>query len=241
MKCRIENGTLVISLPITTPTGKVRVKRTVAGQAADPVACRSTPIQTGDYLEWQISYDTDDLAEPSALRDLPLQKPQGIRYACELAWLIRNSHNIGLISDRQLDDLKQFVATPLDQGIEESEKIERQEDTEAETIATLHGFRRHLLLTPNYLFIANNYQIEIKISHKQRAVGNQAMIYVNLPVGSCRSLTGAPLIGRCAERNEQVEYLINADNVSLMQNTVMGFALASQAHRQDLRLILAGL
>ena len=44
-----------IIIPITTPTGKVRMKRR-RNLFGEPVATRSVPIATEDYIEWQISY-----------------------------------------------------------------------------------------------------------------------------------------------------------------------------------------
>jgi hypothetical protein len=195
MNCNINSGQLHVTLPITTPTGKVRVKRPVEGASSDPVACRSTPILNGDYLEWQISYDTDSLNEPSALQEVEIRKPQGVRYGCELVWLLKNGKDINLISQDRFNILQELVNSPLISGIEESEKIERSVDMDAVTIATERGFQRNILRVPNYLKIAQAYSVEIKIAHKQRAVGNQAMIYVNLPISSCQPLNSRPIVG----------------------------------------------
>jgi len=241
MNCAISNKTLRISLPITTPTGKVRVKRPVKGYASEPIACRSVPVRSGDYLEWQISYDTDSLNEPSVLKNVVLQKEQGVRYGCELAWLIQKSRDTGILPRTEYDALKRLVGTPLDQGIEESERVARAEDTKALTIAAEHGFVRHTLHVPNYLKTQTAYQVEIKIAHKQRAVGNQAMVYVNLPVEICQSQNGSPLVGRCAEKAEQLDYLIDSRNVGVVTDTVLAFALASRAHRDDLNQIFSKL
>ena len=138
MEYRTLNDQIIVSLPITTPTGKVRVKRPVAGYAAEPVACRSLPMMADDYLEWQI---------------------------------------------------------------------------------------------------AGSYAVEIKIAHKQRAVGNQAMIFVNLPLKYCQSKGSQPLIGRCADKSEKADYAINAGNVEMVFDTFVAFALASVSHRNDLKMI----
>ena len=61
MEYKTFKDRIVISLPITTPTGKVRVKRPIAGNAADPVFCRRVQIEAEDYLEWQIGYACDAL------------------------------------------------------------------------------------------------------------------------------------------------------------------------------------
>lgn len=237
MNCKTTNDSVCISLPITTPTGKVRVKRPVRGGESEPVACRSTQIHEGDYLEWQISYDTDSLNLPSVLRDVALNKEQGVRYGCELAWLVRQVRDTGMMSKAEFSRLTDMVRAPLENGIEESERILRSIDDTANTIATKQGFVRNILHVPNYLKETELYGVEIKIAHKQRAVGNQAMIFVNLPVNACKSQNSRPLIERCADKLEQIDYIIDGNNVGLISDTVTAFAIASQSHRNDLKMI----
>lgn len=67
MEYIINGNQIQVILPITTPTGKVRVKRPIAGHAANPVACCTVPLAQGDYLEWQISYDTEEANAPSVV------------------------------------------------------------------------------------------------------------------------------------------------------------------------------
>jgi len=237
MEYRIEDRKIRVSLPITTSKSKVRVKRPVSGHEPEPVACRSIPVRGGDYLEWQISYDTPSLNEPSVLKKVVLNKPQGVRYGCELVRLIVESRKIGILSRESFFELKALVNAPLDAGIEELERVQREEDSAASTIATEYGFVRHYLRVPNYIKNADAYSVEIKIGPKQKAVGNQAMVYVHLHVSHCRGENGRPLIGRYAEKNEKAEYLIGADNGTLIYDTVTAFALASVDHRNDLKMI----
>ena len=237
MEYRTLNDQIIVSLPITTPTGKVRVKRPVAGYAAEPVACRSLPMMADDYLEWQISYDTDELDDPSVLHEVVLNKAQGVRYGCELVRLLVECRSKGILPDNRFQELRQLVFATLDAGIEELEKIRREDDSQAKTIATKYGFSRHYLRVPNYLRVAGSYAVEIKIAHKQRAVGNQAMIFVNLPLKYCQSKGSQPLIGRCADKSEKADYAINAGNVEMVFDTFVAFALASVSHRNDLKMI----
>ena len=237
MEYNIQNNRISISLPITTPTGKTRVKRPVQGYAPEPVACRSVVMQQNDFLEWQISYDTDSLQEPSVLHNVVLNKLQGVRYGCELVRLIVEGRRIGILAEARFLELKELVSTPMEAGIEELEQIQREEDPTAQTIASRYGFTRHYLRVPNYLRTTPAYSVEIKIAHKQRAVGNQAMIYLNLPLKRCQSQTDRPLVGRCAEKSEEAHYIIDRDNVALVYDAVVAFALASLDYRNDLRMI----
>lgn len=237
MEFRVQGNKITISLPITTPTGKARVKRPVKGFLSEPVVCRSKPIEDTDYLEWQISYDTDSLQEPSVVKSVILDKPQGIRYGCELTCLLVESGKLGLLPQEKFRELEILVKTPLEAGIEELEKIRREEDVSAKTIAAGYGFTRHYLRVPNYLKETASYSVEIKIAHKQKAVGNQAMIYLNLPVKLCQSQSSALLIGRCAEKNEKADYIIDCKNIGIIFDTIVAFALASVDHRNDLKMI----
>lgn len=237
MEFKAQGNKITISLPITTPTGKVRVKRPIQDFLPEPVACRSKPIEDTDYLEWQISYDTDSLLEPSVVKRVALNKPQGIRYGCELTCLLVESSRLGLLPQDKFKELEILVRTPLEAGIEELEKIKREADASAKTIATGYGFTRHYLHVPNYLKETGAYSIEIKIAHKQRAVGNQAMIYVNLPIKLCQSQSSTPLINRCAEKSEKADYIIDCKNVGMIFDAIVAFALASIDHRNDLKMI----
>jgi R.Pab1 restriction endonuclease len=232
---------IIISLPLTTPSGKVRVKRPVAGCASNPVACRSVPIEKNDYLEWQISYDTDTHIKPSALRTVKFQKTKTkARYGYELVWLLYQAKKRNILPSARYKNLRKLVFGKMISGIEESEKIQMHSDLGAKTTATEHGFVRHYLHTPNYLLAAKSYSIELKIAHKQRATGNQAMIYVHVPLNRCQSNTKkTPLIGRCAIKREKANYIIDASCVDLICNTIVAFALASVAHRNDLQKILS--
>jgi hypothetical protein len=203
VKYKTKNDRVIVTLPLTTPSGKVRVKRPVAGHVADPVASRREPLTEDDYLEWQISYDTDSPDKPSVLRSVKLNKPKGVRYGYELVRLLFETKKIGILPNTRFKELRQLVFTPLNAGIEELEKITKNDDSKAKTVATKFGFSRHYLHVPNYFRVADSYAVEIKITHKQKAIGNQAMVYVNLPLKYCKSQNKQPLIGRCANKLEK--------------------------------------
>lgn len=241
MEYIINGNQIQVILPITTPTGKVRVKRPIAGHAANPVACCTVPLAQGDYLEWQISYDTEEANAPSVVPGVVLQKPQGTRYGYELVRLLVESRNIGALSNERFDELDQLVHAPFQGGIEEQEQIARVDDPDANTVATQFGFSRHYLHVPNYWRTGTTYSVEIKIAAKQRAVGNQAMIFVNLPVEHCESQNDVPLIGRRANSKEKIRFTVGAHNVDVVYDTIVAFAVASEAHRNDLRMIFNAL
>ncbi len=237
MKIDIKDKKIIIDLPITTPTGKVRVKRPVEGFAPEPVACRSKEILENDYLEWQIGYDTDNLNEPSVIHKPPIQKEVGTRYGYELTRLIIEGSKLGLITEDEIAELKDLITADFD-GVEETEKIElKQAPHSTQYIGEKFGFTRHQLITPDYIKKVTKYAVEIKISHKQRAVGNQSMIFLNLPVRFCTAQDGSSIIGRIAEKKEEILYVIDSTNRKLIFDTTLAFVVGSKAHRKDIELI----
>ena len=240
MEWRTLNGAVEFKLPITTPTGKVRVKRPRAGHAPEPVACRSKPMIAGDYLEWQISYDTPDRDNPSVVLEAELHKAAGLRFGCELVRLMVEVHRLGLLPAARWNELRTLLDAQIaTDGIEERERIITTPPA-ADAVADAHGFRRFVQHVPDYLKTTPSYTVEIKIAPKQRAVGTQAMIYVHLPVQACSAEAGA-LPGRTAVQKEQVTYTITAANSTLVSDTVLAFVLASRSHAQDIKLIFDAL
>lgn len=237
MKINIKDSKIIIDLPITTPTVKVRVKRPIEGFAPEPVACRSKDILENDYLEWQIGYDTENLNEPSIILKPPIQKEIGTRYGYELARLIVEGKKLGLITEDEIDELKDLIAADFN-GVEEAERIElKHAPNSTPDIGEKFGFKRHQLITPDYIKRGEKYAVEIKISHKQRAVGNQSMIFLNLPVHFCTAQDGSPIVGRIAEKKEEIQYVIDSTNRKLIFDTTLAFVVGSKAHRNDINLI----
>jgi len=233
---------LILSLPVTAPTSKVRAKRPRAGRQAEPLATRQTAFSPEDYLEWQISYDTADPKFPTALRSLSFQK-EGRRetfYPCELAFLVQHAKNSGLLSAGDFEELCRLASGDVEGGgIEESERIlENEENATLFPPAQKYGFRRSVRLTPRYVKMCENYVVEVQVSPKQRAVGNQAMIYLCIPIKFCTDEEDASPIGRVAKKNESLKFKIQRNNADMIKDTVIAFLLASQRHRRDIHEIL---
>jgi len=243
MESRTASNSIEIFLPITTPTGKARVKRPRPGFVSDPVACRSRPMLAGDYLEWQISYDTDNLHDPSVVREVVLQKDVGTRYGSELVRLIVEARRLRLLPEARWQELRALIATRIGtDGIEERERIAVAAAAQTDDpVQSTFGFHRFLHHVPDYLKSGTRYAVEIKIGAKQRAVGTQAMIYVHLPLDVCVGENGRPLAGRTAEKSEKAAYVIDSANAALITDTTLAFILASRDHAHDIQLIFDAL
>ena len=221
------------------PTSKVRVKRLEDGLISTPVACRSFEIEENDYLEWQIGYDTADLHQPSIMKDVILQKEVGTRYGYELTTLLAEGYKTGLITKEEICELKNLMDMDFCR-IEETEQIELEDAPDKRyNIENEFGFKRYVLKTPDYIKKHEKFNVEIKIAHKQRAVGNQAMIFLNLPIRHCRPINGSPLIGRIAEKKEKIQYIIDETNRTIIYDTLLAFIIGSKSHRDDIKLIFS--
>jgi hypothetical protein len=243
VKGSVEKSSLIITLPLTGTTSKIRVKRPIIGFESEAVSCCTNAMQTGDYLEWQIGYDTADIAAPTVVKGASVSKLKNNkkerRHGYELIWLFKHAADLGLITESRRGRLLKLVNEPLVDGIEEMERIQMVLAEPSQNEATKHGFSRHQFHVPSYFKGADSYAIQVKIAPKQRAVGNQAMIYVHLPISHCTTMDGSELSGRVAARNEHVRYEIRDANSLLIDDCIVAFAQASCTHRNDLKKLLA--
>ena len=176
--CDVEylNGRLICYLPITTPTGKVRVLR-----GDQPVATRQSPLHKGDVIEWQISYFTNGhqrLVELGKLLDLACH--HNIIGRDEL---LRFLTKIG--TQREFFAQRYSISTSLG-GLPED----------------FYGFSVLKKTVPVLVRNINNILIWVELRHKQRAVGFQPMLYLRIPVEAVLP----NLVGRTAEPRQVVTW-----------------------------------
>ena len=227
----ISKPALHIKLPITTPTGKARVKRRKNNREFGiPIATRQKMLTDRDYIEWQISYDSDD--NKDACRDIVLQRGKKVRYGYELSCYLYQGLKANLFSKTHLDQLQQFV-NEVDEVRTFSEhfaitqgEVETQKRY-AMSFAVLHAHH------PILFFDRNDYSVEVAIKHRQYAVGYQTMLYVCLPLPNCKEYGN--LKNRVANAKEEVTFTINE---AFVCDCFKIFALCSPQHLQDVRSIL---
>ncbi len=239
MEIKTTSKGIEISLPLTTPTGKVRVKRPMENQLSIPVSTKSITLEKTDYLEWQISYDTDNLKESSIVKELILNKQDGVRYGCELAKILLEAYNFRLITKDDMTGWLEFAQQVQSKGIAKMDRIQIVEAVQIPlSLPEELGYKRWTQNIPNYLKHNTHYSVEIKLFPKQKAVGVQPMIYIWLPLEQCMTETGASPVGRTAQTKEKVKYIINQSNTDLITDTVKAFCLASEKHNADMVMIL---
>ncbi|WP_048146495.1 R.Pab1 family restriction endonuclease [Pyrococcus abyssi] len=202
-----ENGKIVVRLPITRPTSKIRVKKIENGVGI-PVSTRKKSFPSDEnlrdyYIEWQISYARDG------------------KYDYELSRMVRLAHEHGILTYNDIyellkfaDDVKSYLE---DKGI-------RRESTNEE----LYGFNIYEDVYPvAKKELPSGEFIGIVLKHKQRAVGYQSMVYVCIPLTNVEP----SLAGRVARRNEVVKYEVPVD---LMKELLKAFIIASETHKNDI-------
>jgi len=148
---------IICKLPLTQPTGRVRVKR--KGQ---PIAVRQEPISDEDVLEWQIAY-RDDEGNPT-----------------ELGIMLQLAQKHTLLTPTDLTQLLAFIEAQSEFCDEKFAVID--EPTPKEFCGFKVWWRKHPLLRYE---VRNEAVIEIEVRHRQRAVGFQSMVFLFVPVRFC--------------------------------------------------------
>jgi len=144
-------------LPLTSPTGRVRVKR-----SGHPIATRQTELRADDVIEWQIAYRDDK----GHLVELG-----------QILWLAKKHGVLGLKEVVALEDFVSAQSRFCDEQF-----VIVTEPSEQEFCGFKLHWRKHPLLRRE---IGDGTAIEIELRHRQRAVGFQAMVFLLIPVSQC--------------------------------------------------------
>jgi len=231
----VRNRKLIIQLPLTNPTGKIRVKRrNKAANYGLPKATRTEIFTEDDYVEWQISYATQNPPEESKVADIIINNNQ---IGFELTKLLVEGINLKIFSKDDIQKLEEFIndVKPTE-TLEENEKIFRENNLQE----IKGGFKKFVEKVP--IFIKYNeemgYFVEISLKHKQRAVGLQAMVYLCIYIKILKDMHENSLIGRVASTGEFGQIEITPKNKVMITDVVKAFSIASLQHKNDILKIL---
>lgn len=233
---------LFVNLPMTKPTGKIRIKRrSFFAQYGEPVAPRQAALSQTCYVEWQIGYDLLSTNENKGKTSLQFQTFRNYKgenkYAYELSEVLFYAYQNGLLGGNAIKDCHDAIQTVADADtFEESVSISRT-DPHMRTINGL-PFYEMSVSYPLFVHRFGQYEIftEIMVREKQRAVGTQAMLYVCLPI---TSLTFQhPAIGRTLEAKECAEWRIGENEAALALELFRVFGMLSPKHRHDVSALL---
>ena len=242
-KVCVADNELKVILPLTKPTGKIRIKeRSFFGEYGLPVAGRTQNLGLKNYVEWQIGYDLLFNAfnrEKTSLQDSTfINYKQECKYAYELSEILYYSVKHDLLS------IEQIQATYANiKGVPEANTLEKREDMSIcrtnpqPTNVNGVDFFRMTVKYPMLVHKFGQYDIyaEVTIKEKQRAVGTQAMLYVCLPITSLHFKRN--IIGRTLDAKETADWIIGKEEAALSLELFRIFGMLSPKHRFDVLAI----
>lgn len=234
---------LKVTLPLTQPTGKVRIKqRSFFGEYGNPVAVRQTRLGLSNYVEWQIGYDLEAKSEnkgKTTLSDKTFVNYKDIRkYAYELSEILFYSLKKELIDVSEIKKVyKQIESVPEDRTFESMEEMNISRTNPSPTVVNEMDFYKMTVMYPMLVHKFGQYDIyaEVIIKEKQRAVGTQAMLYVCLPITTLRFKRNA--IGRILDAKETGDWVIGREEAALSLELFRVFGMLSPKHRCDVLAI----
>lgn len=240
-KVKFNDKNISVILPMTKPTGKIRLKRRNSFyEYGEPFAARQNPISLTTYVEWQIGYDllkNEENASKTSLHNLIFKNYQGkTKYAYELSEIIYYAHQNGMLSDNDISSLKHQI-----QNIPDSELLENIKITRSNSMETKIGGLNFYKMEVSYPLVVHkfgSYDIyaEIINREKQRAVGVQPMLYLCIPITSV--IFENNVVGRTLEPKECSVWKINRDEAKLSLELFRIFGMLSAKHRFDTLAIL---
>jgi hypothetical protein len=237
--------TLAIAIPLTKGTDKTRIKkRSFFNEYGIPVSTKTEPFSQNCYVEWQIGYDVvisdEEKLDRTTIKDKVFTGANGKdKTLYELSEYIYYFHKWGIVSKKQLLDIKGFLA-----GLKESDfidnpnnfAIERTQPVEREILGIDFAYTQ--VKYPMLIHKFGTYEIltEIKITEKQYAIGVQPMLYLCFPITELKSEN--QIIGRTAETKETADFIIDSKNIGIFLEMLKIFGILSKSHNHDIRTII---
>lgn len=238
-KINKESQSLIVAIPLTTTSGKIRVKErdNIYGYGL-PFPSRSKKFNQKNYIEWQIGYDIEtksDKMNLTTLKEVNFFAYNDKKKALyELSEYLYYLTEFGVVSISQLSDLKDNIKTLKEEDLisKHSHCSIKRTHPNKEKINNL-DFEILTVEYPQLIHRFENYEIitEITIREKQRAVGVQPMLYFCFPITELES--DSPLIGRCANKKESAYFTINKNNAFIIIEMIKIFGMLSPSHQYD--------
>jgi len=243
-KIDYKNKELIIAIPLTTTSGKTRIKQrdNIYGYGL-PFASRSNKFNQKNYVEWQIGYDIEtksnkkDLTSLQSFSFIAYNKKE--KYLYELSEYLYYLVDFEIIKIKQIEELKKLLENLTNNDLIEKHSHSQIKRThpQKENINDL-DFEVLKVEYPQLIYRFKNYEIiaEITIREKQRAVGVQPMLYFCFPITEL--ITSIPLIGRSANKKEFAYFKIDKNNAFIILEMIKIFGMLSISHRYDILKIL---
>jgi hypothetical protein len=245
LKIDKEKKEILYEIPLTTTSGKIRVKeRNFNYEYGRPVATRTTKFSQKHYIEWQIGYDvvTKEIGDK---KRTSLEKEQFIgangktKSLFELSEILYYFVLWKIISKKEIEEIKDFL-----ESLDDDKLIDTNPDF---AITRSHpvnkrlfeiNFEKSTVSYPLLIHKFKNFDIitEIIIREKQRAIGIQPMLYLCFPITELQPKTS--LLGREANSKETANFVLNKNNSDIILEMLKIFGILSASHKHDVIQII---
>ncbi len=239
---------LDVPLPLTTPKGKVRVKRrNIFHEYGLPHSTKRNNFAANNYIEWQIGYDLlssrDDLREKTTLPEIQFLSDKGKEKTFyELSEYLYYFSRWRMITKSDirreltiLDGYKPF------QLLDKHERCQISRSHPVQENINGMEFLSMAIKYPQLVYQVNQYEViaEVTVREKQLAVGVQPMLYFCIPIHEVRPQSPLhQLIGRTAETKEVGYFRLDEGNFQSILRVIRVFGMLSESHRDDMKKIL---
>jgi hypothetical protein len=245
LKLDEESRKISYQIPLTTTSGKVRVKeRSIVNEYGLPVATRQNKFSHKHYIEWQIGYDvvTSEIStgKSTTLKELTFVGANGkTKSLYELSEIAYHLVKWNIVSKEKLQEIHNFIKGTNDEllidvnpdfPIKRTNLIPKQlfginfQKAEVSYPLLIHKFGQFEVIT------------EIIIKEKQRAMGMQPMLYLCFPITELQ--TKIPLLGRVANLKEFADFTFDTSNTSIALEMLKIFGILSKNHKHDILQII---
>ncbi|GAA7656616.1 R.Pab1 family restriction endonuclease [Helicobacter pylori] len=242
IKVDYDKKVIEVSIPLTSISGKVRVKiRHAFSDYGISTATRKIPFSLKHYIEWQIGYDVPikdkEKFELTALKDKKyhfLGANNKVKTLYELSEMIYYAKQLGLISLENLENTLKYLEKQK-QFIEDNFMITRERFRSHQFGGM--DFELSRISYPLLIHSFNDNQLsEIVIREQQYGSKTQAMLYFCFSILELKTAT--PLLNRTAALKEHALLVVRQTNASMFLEMFKIFGLLSQAHHSDVLKIL---
>ncbi|EKQ72468.1 R.Pab1 family restriction endonuclease [Helicobacter pylori] len=240
IKVNDDKKAIEVSIPLTSISGKVRVKiRHAFSDYGISTATRKIPFSLKHYVEWQIGYDVPikdkEKFELTTLKDEKyhfLGANNRVKTLYELSEIIDYAKRLGLISLENLENTLKYLEKQK-QFIEDNFIRERFRSHQFGGM----DFELSRISYPLLIHSFNDNQLsEIVIREQQYGSKTQAMLYFCFSILELKTTT--PLLNRTAALKEHALLTIHKTNALVFLEMLKIFGLLSQAHHNDVLKIL---
>ncbi|MCQ2650721.1 R.Pab1 family restriction endonuclease [Helicobacter pylori] len=240
IKIHDDKKAIEVSIPLTSISGKVRVKiRHAFSDYGISTATRKIPFSLKHYVEWQIGYDVPikdkEKFKLTTLKDEKyhfLGANNKVKTLYELSEIIYYAKQLNLISLENLENTLKYLEKQK-QFIEDNFIRERFRSHQFGGM----DFELSRISYPLLIHSFNDNQLsEIVIREQQYGSKTQAMLYFCFSILELKTAT--PLLNRTAALKEHAFLIIHKTNALVFLEMLKIFGLLSQVHHNDVLKIL---